>query len=177
MATNADKSIIGFTGTRRGLSNAQRNKLKDLLSEHQFNYKILTAHHGDCIGADAEFHSILDNRRRSGAVVPYLRFHLHPCIPDKQRAYCHTDSRYDKIELPLPPLVRNREIVDSVGYMFCCPNEMEEQRRGGTWSTIRYARDENREGIIIYPDGSIEFLIRERIYVIKEPLEMSLLSN
>lgn len=87
------------------------------------------AHHGDCIGADAEFHRL--------AIRRGLEVIKHPASGiGNQRAYC-----LEGIELKAkPPLIRNHDIVDSVDVMIAAPGEDHEILRSGTWATIRYAR-------------------------------------
>lgn len=59
---------IGFTGTRKGMSSPQEDTLCNLLS--LLSGFIAVAHHGDCLGADAEFHELC---RETG-----LKIHVHP---------------------------------------------------------------------------------------------------
>lgn len=47
--------VIGFTGTRHGMTNAQRDTVLKLLSE---KLTPSSAVHGDCVGADADFDAI-----------------------------------------------------------------------------------------------------------------------
>ena len=87
------------------------------------------AHHGDCIGADAQFHDVF----RSYAKV----MHAHPCTIEELRAHCVADVIHD----PLPPLERNLVIVRSIDILIAAPAQDNEIKRGsGTWATIRYAR-------------------------------------
>ena len=44
--------ILGITGTRRGLSEAQREKLELILPQLRFYFD--TFNHGDCIGVDKQ---------------------------------------------------------------------------------------------------------------------------
>jgi hypothetical protein len=48
---------IGFTGTRHGMTPAQRHAVSQLIAELAAG-AAFTAHHGDCVGADAEFHDL-----------------------------------------------------------------------------------------------------------------------
>jgi hypothetical protein len=146
---------IGFTGTQKGLTDAQRRVLDyELQLVHFF-------HHGDCIGADAEAHKIA---RRHGAYVI-----LHPPKVQTKRAFCKADEeRY-----PLPYLERNHCIVDESDRVIACPKNYTEMyyliihklNRGeekeimigsGTWATIRYARKKKKPLTIIFPDGTTQ---------------------
>jgi hypothetical protein len=55
---------VGFTGTRKGMTPQQRVAFAELV----ITLRPTQAHHGDCVGADAEFHhgcKALVNPRRS----------------------------------------------------------------------------------------------------------------
>jgi len=43
---------IGFTGTQRGMTDAQKNTLRKMVPNDA------ELHHGDCVGTDAEAHDI-----------------------------------------------------------------------------------------------------------------------
>ena len=105
-------------------------------------------HHGDCVGADEEFHTLV---RLFFPTVPVL---IHPPTVDTHRAFCEGGSI-----LPAAPyLKRNRNIVDLSTWMIAVPGERTEQLRSGTWSTIRYARKEGKPMLIIYPNGEREYV-------------------
>lgn len=135
---------LGFTGTQRGLSGAQRTQLRELISKG-----LDEAHHGDCVGADREFHDIVR------VVAPYARIIGHPPDEDYKRAWCI----FDESRPTAPYLVRNQQIVnESTEGLIVCPYQMEEIIRSGTWATYRYARKIGRKTIIIYPNGITEVL-------------------
>jgi len=48
---------IGFTGTRSGMNYFQKRHVSKLLED--YSSICVTAHHGDCVGADAEFHELV----------------------------------------------------------------------------------------------------------------------
>ena len=39
--------------------------------------------------------------------------------------------------------------------MIAAPSEAEEQRRSGTWSTVRFARKQGKPVFVISPDGTV----------------------
>ena len=87
-------------------------------------------HFGDAVGADAEAFEIA--KKLGYKTVAY------PCTEKDQRAFCAADVVYD----PLPPVVRNRKIVQAVGYVIAAPKERREVPRGsGTWMIIRCAKE------------------------------------
>ena len=132
---------IGFTGTRRGMTEHQLSAINSLLS-------VLCAdgghvHHGDCWGADTEFHELA---REMG-----LRVEIHPPSNPKNRSYCDADILWPEYDY----LVRNRHIVNHTDVLIAAPGEDHEVRRSGTWSTYRYARSLGRRIFVVYPSGVI----------------------
>jgi len=129
---------IGMTGNRNGISEQALNKLKELLK----SIEITEAHHGDCTGADENFHQIM--------VSFLIKIIIHP--PDKNicRAYCQGDE----IRKEKSYLERNKDIVNECDALLAFPSSKTETLRSGTWSTIRYAKKTNKKTIIFYPDGT-----------------------
>lgn len=104
-------------------------------------------HHGDCIGADCEAHCI--------ALKMGYTIALHPPVNDAKRAFCEGACvQFQKKEY----LKRNRDIVDICEMLIACPKERDEKLRSGTWSTVRYAIAKNVPVILIFPDGSIDYV-------------------
>jgi hypothetical protein len=135
---------IGFTGTRYGITDNQIASMTRLMKEvHESAGKQVTAHHGDCEGADAFFHV--------SASVFGWRIHVHPPIGNSRRAHCAGDVTAK----PKPYLVRNADIVAESDVMFAMPLDMTEQARGGTWATIRMARKAGKPLAIVWPDGNV----------------------
>lgn len=134
---NADY-VVGFTGTREGMTLRQKAYVRDALNL----LEPVEVHHGDCIGADAEFHALCKD---SWPVV------IHPPSDPKLRAFC--GSQFDQAP-EKPYLDRNRDIVDACDVLIATPKEEWEQSKGGTWYTIRYARQQGVKTIIVWPDGS-----------------------
>lgn len=131
---------VGFTGTRLGLTPEQKLALTGILNA--YGYDEAEIHLGDAIGADDEARQIARN------VMYFL--HGHPSDRDDQRAF----GTFDLVEPPLPPLERNRVIVDSAEVLIACPAGFHEEIRSGTWATARYARRVGKPVIIIWPDGT-----------------------
>lgn len=137
---------IGFTGTRKGLTLPQEKSLKGLLGKLKKKHDITAAHQGCAIGADEVFALAAD---ALGIAVKGHPSNLESQTSERALLVC------DEVFDPMPPLVRNRMMVDRVQLLIACPAEMEEQARGGTWSTIRYARKLSRLMAICWPDGSL----------------------
>jgi len=132
--------VIGFTGTRRGMSRAQRRFVqRELGALERFD----EFHHGDCIGADVQAAVMV------GQEFPATRIVVHPCNIARMRAHSVCTMAFE----PLPPLQRNRNIVKACDYLLAVPGEEEEVLRSGTWSTIRYARKKAVSLCVVTPSG------------------------
>lgn len=132
---------LGFTGTREGMARWQTQFVFD-----EMMYLVpIEAHHGMCIGADAEFHDMLG--------YSHATVHGHPPTDTSKMVHCYCDVLHP----PKPYLDRNRDIVDATEWLIAAPKGPEGS--GGTWYTVRYARRLGRPVSIIMPDGQI---IRER---------------
>lgn len=128
----------GFTGTRHGQTEAQKRTLGPCFRADD------EWHHGDCVGSDEEAHIMA---RAAGADVV-----IHPPTADAMRAFCMGAK---SIRPRRPYLQRNGDIVDETDHTVATPAEMEEQKRGGTWSTIRYAQSRGKPCSVILPDGTV----------------------
>jgi hypothetical protein len=132
--------IAGFTGSQHKPPIEQYAGLTQLLRALG---NITEGHHGDCIGADADFDQICE--------VIGIERHAHPGPDGPKRAYCESDVIHE----PRPYLDRNRIIVDLCDVLIACPKGPEE-RRSGTWSTVRYARKQKVRIITVWPDGMVD---------------------
>jgi hypothetical protein len=119
---------IGFTGTREGMSQAQKDALHlALVGATEF-------HHGDCIGADAEADVIA---RCVGVHVV-----IHPPSDPKLRAFCYQPG--DGIWATDSYLNRDWDIVRVTDCLIAAPLTESETPRSGTWATVRMAREADR---------------------------------
>lgn len=137
---------IGFSGTRIGMSQAQKDILFHILAEHQGFF-----HHGDCIGADAEAHDV-------AAAMACYTIHVHPPADPRLRAYKNGHVTHP----PKQYFARNADIVNQCQYLIACPLN-KNQQTGGTWNTIKYAmrEDINRKFTIILYDGQVGHSVLE----------------
>lgn len=141
-------SYIGFTGSRTGMTDAQKVTMARLLAE----LRPKQVHHGDAIGSDADFHALA---RATSAVVV-----VHPPEDEKDRAFCTGDRT-----LPaLPYLERNKAIVNACTVLIATPDSEKEQVRSGTWSTIRYAAREKKIMRVVMPNGEVlsDYILRSK---------------
>lgn len=123
--------IFGFTGNRYGLSEIQVEKILNLLEKEQGEIEV---HHGDCVGADEQFHKICEKYKN-------IKIVIHPPTDDKFRAFCKSEYITD----PKPYLKRNDDILKSCEILIACPLNEKEILRSGTWSTIRKAKKNKKE--------------------------------
>lgn len=146
---------VSFTGTRKGLTAPQRTRLHHLLYELG-TVEDLEWHDGDCVGADAEAHEIVQQLKRDVAPEGHVTLIGHPGNMPSLRA----GNVFDEMREVKENLVRNHDMVDEVEILVACPGEMMETRRSGTWSTIRYARRLIKAGVKLHiffawPDGTL----------------------
>lgn len=127
-----DAMKIGFTGTRRGMTQAQKMVLKDLLIQSHAQWLL----HGDCVGADEEAHAL--------ALAAGIFVEIHPPIEPKHRAFLEPSAMHE----PRPYLDRNHDIVEACDVLIAAPFGPE-RLRSGTWATVRYARKIGKPVVII----------------------------
>ena len=139
--------IVGFTGTQKGMTEEQRKVLDSLLMTEEAT----EVHHGDCVGADAELHDVAINRG--------LNVVIHPPIREAKRAFCKDALLVTQQKSYLD---RNKDIVDAAEVLIATPKEYTPQIRSGTWMTIRYAIQQQKRVIIIYPDGDVNYSGRSK---------------
>lgn len=101
--------VLGFTGTREGMTNPQREAVAEFLRKH----RPAEIHAGDCKGADSEF---LDAALLCNGNNP-PRTHGHPCDIKKWRAF----RNYDSLHPVKSSEERNQDIVDASGELLAAP--------------------------------------------------------
>lgn len=138
---------IGFSGTRDGMSVRQWLAVCHWLKRAALD-GVEECHHGACVGADAEFILALLEHA-------YAEIHAHP-----SNLKGMTDSRAledsDVVHDPLPPLDRNRVIVESSDVLLATPKGTEKEFfKSGTWASVRYARKAGKRVVIVWRDGTL----------------------
>lgn len=142
---------IGMTGSRTGMSDAQKETWKTIVDNYNSEWK--TFHHGDCVGADETCHKSISEPNYD------VCLHIHPPSNDTHQAHCEFNTRsYDVVHTPKAYLKRNHDIVNAVKIMYAFPNGLEtDMHFSGTWATIRYTKKQGGKKLyIILPDGEIE---------------------
>lgn len=144
---------VGFTGTQEGMTPLQKAALKSVLLQfHDFEF-----HHGDCIGADAEAHAMLQTQARGTSMC--RRIVIHPPTQDKKRAFTTHEENWVipfTVRVKKDYMHRNADILAESEILLVGPKTMEEELRSGTWSTWRHAKKAFKPYIIVFPDGSLE---------------------
>lgn len=130
------------------MTEAQKKKCFKIMEVLVRDHLNICMVHGDCIGADKEFHDIAVKLGLSKTIGK------RPCNIKNKRAFTEEGTWLAE---PEPPLDRNKKIVDDGTLLIACPKKFVEELRSGTWATIRYARKKNKDIIIIFPDGTIDY--------------------
>jgi hypothetical protein len=135
---------LGMTGTSSRITGIQYRRMCDYI--YGVRDQIVTAHHGDCIGADRAFNHVVRE------FAPSASIHIHPPTISAKRAFCQGDVLH-----PVKPyLERNRDIVLTCDYLLVVPLGYIQTIRSGTWYTYRQMRKLGKSGIIFWPDGRLE---------------------
>lgn len=138
--------ILGFTGTRRGMTMAQSRQVAAIIAMRT----PVEVHHGCCKGADVQFHGLC------AAYAPAARRHGWPGPIGVWRA------EIDGLDFEHPWMPygeRNQAIVNACDVLIAAPLEHGAcwiAGGGGTWQTIRRAREARKPVIIVWPDGRLE---------------------
>lgn len=130
---------IGMTGTRNGLTEAQKQKV---LEEIPWGH-VTELHSGDCIGADEQLHYFAKSQN--------IKSIGHPPSKTELRAYCKFDEEHE----PKNYFARNRDIVNSSEFMYGFPPTEKDVGKGGTWYTINYAIKQGKPIKVITPSGRV----------------------
>jgi len=123
---------IGFTGNRTGLRPDQEDQIKLIFDK----YDTICVSHGDCIGADTDFHNLCIKYKDINHAKTIV-IHIYPPDVPTLRAF----NKADVIMETKPFLKRNLDILKNSTILIACPmDKNKEELRSGTWSTIRQAR-------------------------------------
>lgn len=135
--------ILGFTGTRDGMTDVQRERVAEFLRTE----RPTVVHHGDCVGADSQFHD-------SVLLLPQPTWiETHPCNLTKFRAY----RKADVVHEVKPCGHRNKDIARACDLLIAAPKSwMGQSPRSGTWQTVRLALSFKKPVTIVWPDGTVQ---------------------
>lgn len=142
------KFNIGVTGTREGITADQQAIFDKAIGQYVLDYHgshSVNFHHGCHIGADMQAAIIVNDYN--------INIIAHPPIEDDCVGVYQGIS--SEILEPLPYVERDRKIVDVSDLMFVFPKDFDLDNNSGTVTTYKYALQQNKPYIIIYPDGTI----------------------
>jgi hypothetical protein len=139
---------IGITGTRDGMTEAQRYNFAFRIKELDFK----EFHHGSCKGVDVQAARIVAEtnacKQGNAEIV---------CHPGPDGDSCQEDSGVDTIiHDPKTHFARNRDIVNAVDLLIVIPKQDAWCLRGGTWYTHDFAKKQRKQTWVIWPDGLVE---------------------
>lgn len=144
---------VGFTGTREGMTEVQANEVSDLVSMALHSDEL---HHGDCVGADEEFHNTAMLYRAIAFQLGHrARIISHPPKDERFRAFCEAA---DEVREPKDYIARNRDIVDETDVLIAAPKTPTAPaslKGQGTWSTVFYALGKHKTVYVVAPDGTV----------------------
>jgi hypothetical protein len=135
--------IIGFTGTREGMTAFQAQWLFSVFCGYGQRPRV-RLRHGDCRGSDAQAHAMA---WRLG-----FQIEIFPPTTEAHRAFCRAPGMI--LHDPQPYLVRNHAIVDGADLLLATPRGMQEELRSGTWATVRTARKMGIPVQMLWPTSS-----------------------
>lgn len=139
--------ILGFSGSRYGMTDAQYDRLYRFLKDRQPD----EFHHGDGGLSDGAAHMLICRQYRTPAYEWATQIVLHPSNLLKWQARCWP---YDQIHERLPPLERDLKIAQVITHLVATPASFQWQPRSGTWATGNYTNREGKPVTLIYPDGT-----------------------
>lgn len=137
-----DEYRLGFTGPRREMNPAQHDSLRTLL---QTLPGIQEAHHGDCVGADTQFHHL--------CLEQNIPIHLHPPTDASHRSFCQGATFVAEEQ---GYLKRNRALVKAADILVAVLRTDHEVQRSGIWASIRYARKARKLTVLVQTDGTAQ---------------------
>ena len=132
---------VGFTGTRFGMTEKQRNNFLQLIA----GWEPTEFHMGCCKGADKEAAAIY----WALCDAPYIVGHPGPLHDPWQDP--EVFSLCSEIRPRTNHFARNRNIVHVCDVLLAAPKEPFRQPRGGTWYTYDQAQKIARQTIVLMP--------------------------
>jgi len=147
------KIIIGFSGTRQGLTDIQLKKVEAVLNKLKNKYTDIEIHHGDCVGSDQQIHEMVVAKNLVQSII------IHPPKNAALRAFCENcfnELIIIKQELEKDYLERNKDIIAIGELMIITPKENDEIVKSGTWMSYRTSKKFNKKILLIKPNGQQE---------------------
>jgi len=144
------EGCMGFTGSRNGMTTAQKRTVWKILND--WGDALDGALHGGCVGADEEFEEICD--KIGIRVTRFPASDVNTKWVSKKEPVVGTE-----IKIPAPAMTRNHFIVDNAWRMIATPKTAVYQKatRSGSWATIRMTYDANKRLYLVLPDGLVDY--------------------
>lgn len=150
-----DSSLdIGFTGTHKGMTQAQKFTVRSLLAAYKVSSHSqgITAkfRHGLCVGSDDQ----------AAAIAKEIGYYViaFPGFPAKDPSDLSNRGIFTDNDEVMPAgefLYRDKLIVNPSDIMIATPAQPYEIQRSGTWATVRYADQKQVPIFLVQPDGKI----------------------
>jgi len=138
---------VGFSGTRRGMSDAQWHVVEGMIQMLGAG-RTLICRHGDCRGADDQFHDIVLGLRVDRALD--ARLVIHPPSDSRLRAH-----RLGDVVMPPKPYLQRDADIAKFDVLIAAPDGPE-RRGSGTWATIRMAQSDPQRPIAIVRSSPVD---------------------
>lgn len=141
--------IIGFTGTRIGMTHSQYTEVSRQFLEFQPDILL----NGGAVGADEQVICWLVSNRT--LMKPKMKVEVYPASDPRERYWDRylNQGLIETIWPVLKPLERNRVIAERCDRLIAAPDSYHEELRSGTWATIRYAKKAEKPVTIVLPNG------------------------
>jgi hypothetical protein len=157
----ADKSaarpVVGFTGTRKGMTPQQLKAFESVLvtlDPREF-------HHGACVGADADAVRICRRACPRTAIVAWPGTSQHaPQQTEHKNLSVEARNVSDTVHPAQPFKKRNQQIVDAADRMIAAPIDRPFPPGSGTRMTTEMALKDGVPVTVVWPDGEAELLGR-----------------
>jgi hypothetical protein len=135
---------VSFTGTRKGMTEWQKQQLRKWLLDHKEEISLFA--HGCCCGADVEAHAIVREVLGKGTYVAVF--------PSTAKTRMPVPSDANSVAAPKAPYDRDRDIVKAGSdVLLAAPlDNPEKTLRSGTWATVRLAKKQGTEVVIFWRD-------------------------
>lgn len=145
--------VLGATGTRHNVSDAQRAWVYQIFEDGRRDDEFNTVHHGACTGADEFIHEV--------ALESGIYIHVWPPNNTKHLApQCILQHPLVTVHHAMPYLNRDREVVrGGTAGLLALPRQDTQpppESWGGTWYTVNFAERMGRSVVICYPSGRVE---------------------
>lgn len=141
---------IGFSGTRQGMTDAQKKTCRALIALSNPGVVSREFHHGAAIGADAEAAEIARSLRLT--LWAWRGHNSQGESPDESAAAI---AMSHVVKDPDSYFARNRSIVDNSMVLIACPPCFPLPTSGGTSYTVGYAVKRGVPVFVIWPNGEI----------------------